>query len=86
MGVDCPVTLRGADGTLFYAKAQDLSATGLQVSMAQALEMGAELELTMKPEQALVPPLEALVEVVRVNEVGPGSYEIGLSIKEMRPA
>ncbi len=85
MGVECPVTLRGADGALYQGKAMDLSATGLQVNMAQALELGAVLRLTMSPEQALVPPLEAMVEVVRVGGVE-GAYEIGLGIKEMLPA
>ncbi len=85
MGVECLVILRGADGSAYSAMAQDLSATGLQVAMTQPLEVGTELELTMRPEKTLVAPLEARVEVVRVNELAPGSYEVGLSIKEIRP-
>lgn len=86
MGVECPATFSiDGEGTTYRAVATDLSATGLQLNSATALAEGVVVMVEMRPEQAIVPPLQAKAEVVRCLENGSGGYQLGLKILEMMP-
>ncbi len=87
MGVDCPATLRiEGEETTYHAMATDLSASGMRISSANAVSPGTVVMVSMIPEQAVVPPLQARAEVVRCNAESDGCYQLGLKIIEMLPA
>ena len=46
--------------------------------------MGSQLEIFITPELAVVPALNAVVEVVRVQAHTAGGFEVGTAILEMR--
>jgi hypothetical protein len=85
MGMECPaiITVDGKDK--YQGVASDLSATGMQLGMANALNEGIEVVVEVTPEQAIVPPLMARAEVVRCKDDGKGGYQLGLKILEMMP-
>ncbi len=85
MGVDCPAIISVNGGsTTHQAVVKDLSATGMQLSSADVLQIGVEVMVEMTPEKTIVPPLKARAEVVRCDEAD-GSYQLGLKIMEMLP-
>lgn len=69
------VTVLGSDRASFAARTVDQSGRGLQISIAQPLEVGAEVKVEM--EDALV-----LADVCFLNE-GPGGYVAGLRINQI---
>ena len=87
MGVECQMTFTVAgDTTSYRAIARNLSATGLLIATDQEIGVGTVLDVCVTPEQPIVPPLEAVVEVVRVDMVEPGRFELGATIREIKPA
>ena len=85
MGVECPSTfeIEGEQGT-FNGIARDLSASGLKLATEKEVAVGSVLSLKVLPEQAIIAPLHAVVEVVwKTGPVG-NQFELGVSIKEMR--
>ncbi|HEY9150815.1 MAG TPA: PilZ domain-containing protein [Gammaproteobacteria bacterium] len=85
MTVDCALTLREVEGGRQYAgRCVNLSSTGAMVLFDEPPTMGQRLELHIEPRLALVPALDALVEVVRVLPAADGGFEVGMSIVEMR--
>jgi hypothetical protein len=85
MTVDCVLTLREVAGGREYAgRCVNLSSTGAMVRFDEAPALGQRLELLIEPRLALVPALNALVEVVRVLPAADGGFEVGVSILEMR--
>ncbi len=87
MDVECRMTFTvNGDATTHTAIARDLSATGLLIATNQDIPVGTRLNVCVTPEQALVPPLEALVEVMRVISPEPGRFELGVMIKEIKPS
>lgn len=86
MPVHCPVSIRDIRGELEeLAELLDLSATGVRFVSSHAIDEGARLQLMVKPECTITPPLEAQVSVVRCNEVDNG-FDIAASIDLMAPA
>ncbi len=61
----------------------DLSATGILLTTQTPLANGDELELKVKPEKAVVPPLYAKVKVLRVDIENGELYRAGCKITEM---
>ena len=85
MTVDCDLTLREVPGGRQHAgRCLNLSSTGAMVLCDEEPAIGQRLELHIEPRLALVPALDALVEVVRVLPVAEGGFEVGMSILEMR--
>jgi hypothetical protein len=84
MTVDCDLTLRDEEGGQYPGRCVNLSSTGAMVLLDEAPAMGQRLELHIAPRLALVPALDARVEVVRVLPAADGGYEVGMSILEMR--
>ena len=86
MGVECPATFTiDGESAVHHAVAMDLSATGLQLTCADAVAVGGVLMVQVTPEKAIVPPLQAKAEVVRCDDAGGGSFRMGLKILEMLP-
>lgn len=85
MGVECGMTFQveGKDET-HNGIARNLSASGLLITTDREVPVGTLLYVCIKPEKAIVPPLEASVEVLRVESPVAGSYELGVSIKEIK--
>lgn len=86
MPVHCPVSIRDARGEYDEtAELLDLSASGVRFISAQAIDEGVRLQLTVRPQRDITPPLEAEVSVVRCNEIGNG-FDIAASIDLVSPA
>ncbi|HKJ70398.1 MAG TPA: PilZ domain-containing protein [Gammaproteobacteria bacterium] len=84
MGVDCPVRCVALDsGRTFTARACNLSAKGILLALEQAFEPGARLEIHLEPQRTIVPPLHAVVEVVRVQPGDQGGYRVGALIHDI---
>lgn len=84
MDVGCPMQFRRQDDpTMLTGTVRDLSASGLGFVCQQELSEGAMIEVIISPEKAIVPPLQAMAEVVRVSAQGGDSYEIGVRIVEI---
>jgi hypothetical protein len=85
MGVECPTTfeIEGGSGK-FTGLSRDLSASGLKLVTEKEVAVGTILNLQVLPEQAIIAPLHAVVEVVWVTGPVNNKYELGVSIREMR--
>lgn len=83
MTIDSPVTFRveGGDQT-HHGVAKDLSAIGMLIVSQQEAPVGATVEVSMRTENSLVPPLRARGEVLRVKPLNGSDYEIGIRIDE----
>ncbi|MFN2349004.1 MAG: PilZ domain-containing protein [Thioalkalivibrio sp.] len=83
MQIDCAVQIRDmGTGESVTAEGRDLSAQGFSFYADRSYPMGAVLEAVVSPEHALVRPLHAELEVVRVEPEGQG-YLIGAQIRRM---
>jgi len=82
MEMDCPMTfcVQG-EGERHQGTARDLSSSGLSILTEHTVPVGTMLEVNVTPGQQLVPPLEAVVEVVRVQQAGTG-VELGTVIRK----
>jgi len=67
----------------FEGTVADLSATGILLTTQTPLASGDELEVKVKPEMAVVPPLYARVKVLRVDIDNDKTYRAGCKITEM---
>jgi len=67
----------------FEGTVADLSATGILLTTQTPLANGDELEVKVKPEMAVVPPLYARVKVLRVDVEQGDNYRAGCKITEM---
>ena len=84
MTIDCDVSWKPEGGdTLFRGRAVNLSATGLAMRCDQPVEAGQRLEIKIKPDYTVVPPLYALVEVLRVQPLEDGQYQLACEIREI---
>lgn len=71
------------DSEFQEGKVTDLSATGLLLKTKTALKEGDELEVKVKPDKSVVPPLYARVTVLRIEQSDNGEYQAGCQIIEM---
>ena len=86
MAVECPMTFCIEGETEVHkGTARDLSASGLSVLCQKEIAEGTVLEVNIQPEKAIVPPLQATCEVVRVSSIVAGEYELGLKITAIAP-
>lgn len=86
MLMDCPVhCVELASGDAFTAIAKDLSGKGLCIEAGCPCKPGAMLEVHIEPENSVLPPLHAVVEVVRVEpDVSGERFRIGAAIREIK--
>ena len=85
IGVDCPMTFQvEGTGEVQQGVARDLSATGMLIQCGADIPLGSRLEVKVTPPKSIVPPLHAVVEVVRSQTKGPDRFELGVIIREFR--
>lgn len=86
MSISCRAQLKNvADGSVLSGDAVNISATGMLVECDRALTPGQQYEINVTPEKAVVSPLEALAEVLRVEPASTaGSYQVAFVIKKMK--
>ncbi len=83
MGIDCPMSFTVVEsGEKVEATARDLSATGMLIVCTKPLPEGTLLQVNVTPRQTVVRPLNALVEVVRVEPLPPAAFQLGVVIRE----
>lgn len=86
MAVECPMTFRvQGESQEYQAIARDLSASGLLILCQHEVAEGCVLEINVQPEKPIVPPLQAICEVMRVSSSSPGRYELGVRINTIMP-
>ncbi|MDH5191479.1 MAG: PilZ domain-containing protein [Gammaproteobacteria bacterium] len=85
MTVDCQVSWRKI-GTeeVHIGNTKNLSGKGILFLAEQEIPIGTVLEVNVSPENDVTPPLDATVEVVRIEIIEPGKYEIGCLIQELK--
>ncbi len=86
MTVDCEVSFKELEGSAEeQGRAKNLSGRGVLFQVGHELKIGSMLELSVLSSNNAVSPLNALVEVVRVEMIEPGKlYEIGALFHEVR--
>lgn len=86
MPMQCPVSIRDLSASdTDTAQLLDISASGVRFVSQRALDEGARLQLMVRPECAITPPLEAEIAVIRCREVDNG-FDIAASIEVVVPA
>jgi predicted YcjX-like family ATPase len=88
MELECPMTfsVKGDKSkTVHQGIARNLSASGLSVICSVELKEGSKLDVTVAPEQAIVPPLLATCKVTRVETLQPGKFVLGVEITKIHP-
>ncbi len=85
MTIDCELTLRDqSNGQEYQGRCKNLSGSGALFHVDEAPALGSQLEIHMAPDKAVVPALDAVVEVVRVDADTTGGFLVGTTIREMR--
>jgi len=82
MTLDCAMTFRrGGSHEEHAARARNISSTGVLFVTGEALTPGEQLTINVTPKQAVVAPLNARVEVIRVEADG-ADYAVACRIHE----
>lgn len=79
MQVDADIELIDREGNTFAGVCRDLSASGMQIKVAQQIAPGSELSTTLHPTSDKFPPLATLCEVLRCEPEGDG-FMLGVNI------
>lgn len=85
MGVQCELTYKadGVDGEE-HGEARNLSGRGMMFIAEREIPVESRLEVMIRPDNTLTPPLHAMVKVVRVARQRRGEgYEIGAIIQSV---
>ncbi len=84
MQTQCKMTFRFPQSDEEYsATCRNLSGAGVMFTADRPVEPGRTLEIRIEPVNAVTPPLEAFVEVLRVEERD-GEYAIAAEIKGIK--
>ncbi|MFP8968193.1 PilZ domain-containing protein [Pokkaliibacter sp. CJK22405] len=84
MMINAEVSLRRAGSPVpVIGICQDLSATGLGISLGEPLAVGEVVQAKLSSQNNGVPPLQAEGKVIRCEQSGPGDYQIGIEITQM---
>ncbi len=62
----------------------NLSAAGILFSTESFVEEGSSLDITVSPINQITPPLNALIQIVRVVEVDGNAYEVAATIEGIK--
>ena len=68
---------------IYYGECINLSAGGVMFVSKHKVEPGTLMEISIKPELALVSPLDATIKVVRTESNTNGGYDIAGQIKDL---
>ncbi|MDC0663442.1 PilZ domain-containing protein [Marinobacter sp. SS21] len=83
MQLDSGIQITDSLGRSFTAICRDLSGTGMQLLVSEALEEGAEVHTLLPTTSDRFPPLETISKVVRCTPSADG-YLLGLSIVQVK--
>ncbi len=89
MAIDCGITYRCVDtDQVKEAVAKNISGNGVLFVADEEPAVGTLMEIRIQPGTLSIPPLKAIVEVVRVDTVAPvmqdtGRYGIAAMIRSM---
>jgi hypothetical protein len=95
MAIDCAMTYKYVDDVdVRYAVAKNISGSGVLFIAGEEPQLGTLVELKVNPGSLSIPPLNAIVEVVRVNrdsnrrwqpaESTTDHYEVAARIKTIK--
>jgi hypothetical protein len=66
MAADCPLTYKTpGNGVGHSGRCINLSAGGVLFSADEAINAGTQIEINITPDKTVVPPLNAVIEVIR---------------------
>jgi len=85
MAADCPLsfTIHG-DSAVYQGQCINLSAGGVRFHSETVIEPGSLVDIDITPEKSVVPPLKAVIEVMRRDDTSkPNVYEYGGTIKKL---
>ena len=85
MAADCPLsfTIHG-DETLYNGQCINLSAGGVRFHSETVVEPGSLVEINITPDKSVVPPLKAVIEIIRRDATSKANtYEYGGTIKKL---
>jgi hypothetical protein len=86
MNIESEVSFsRPGSAEIHSGKGTDLSATGMRFITKTIVSVGELLEISVKPGVSITPPLEVVMEVVRVVETEDGQYDVAGVNKTNRP-
>lgn len=83
MQVNSEIHITDSQGSSFTALCKDLSGTGMQLYLSEALEEGAEIYTLMPSTSEQFPPFETISTVLRCTPDGDG-YLLGTSITKVK--
>ena len=85
MFINAPISY-SASGSGEWQKGigKDLSATGIAFVTHESYNDGDLIEIKLKPETTVTPPLEATVKVVRCSASEDGGYELSTIIEKIQ--
>lgn len=85
MDANCEMTfIRPGDSTKGTGHSINLSAAGILFSTQDKLTEGISLDISVSPVNKLTPPLNALIEIVRVVTVENGHYQVAATIEGIK--
>lgn len=83
--IDDDMTYRLADSTEFNpAHCVSLSGSGVSFIASQTITEGQAVEISIVPQNSITPAFSAFVEVVRIESLSDGNYEIAATIKTIK--
>jgi c-di-GMP-binding flagellar brake protein YcgR len=81
MKVDSAIELRLPDRSRsLQGICRDLSGTGMGIEVAEAFEIGAELDACLPSSNANFPPFQTRVRVIRITRLDNGNQRLGVEI------
>lgn len=87
MGAECDLTFtHPGSSEIGHAHSINLSAAGILFRTTEKLTAGSALDISVKPVNPITPPLNALIEIIRVVPVENGEYEVAATIEGIKGA
>jgi hypothetical protein len=85
MKINCAMTFKRVScGTQTHALCLDISASGILFEATEAVEAGRALEIRTFPASRVIPPLTALIEIIRCTKTDDEHYRIVGVIKGIK--
>lgn len=84
MSIETEAEYRSANGSGYTnCMVYDLSASGMLLMTADAVNEGAVLNVRITPNHPITPPLDAEIEAIRCSEKEDGRFEVACKIVEV---
>lgn len=85
MGAECELTFTHSNSTqIGTGYSINLSAAGILFRTSESLIPGSALDISVKPINPITPPLNALIEIIRVVPMENGEYEVAATIEGIK--